>query len=72
MDIPPVDMETGEILEAPPVHFDDLPPLPEEEWIEPEIILPQADYDLPSEVDFPEEDEFLEDEDVGGGGRFFC
>ena len=64
LDIPPVDMETGEILEAPPVHFDDLPPLPEEEWIEPEIILPQADYDLPSEVDFPEEDEFLEDEDV--------
>ena len=39
LDIPPVDMETGEILEAPPVHFDDLPPL-------------------------PEEDEFLEDEDV--------
>ena len=64
LDIPPVDMETGEILEAPPVHFDDLPPLPEEEWIEPEIILPQADSDLPSEVDFPEEDEFLEDEDV--------
>ena len=64
LDIPPVDMETGEILEAPPVHFDDLPPLPEEEWVEPEIILPQADYDLPSEVDIPEEDEFLEDEDI--------
>ena len=64
LDIPPVDMETGEILEAPPVHFDDLPPLPEEEWIEPEIILPQADYDLPSEVDIPEEAEFLEDEDI--------
>jgi len=64
LDIPPVDMETGEILEAPPVHFDDLPPLPEEEWIEPEIILPQADYDLPSEVDILEEDEFLDDEDV--------
>ena len=64
LDIPPVDMETGEILEAPPVHFDDLPPLPEEEWIEPEIILPQADYDLPSEVDIPEEAEFLDDEDV--------
>lgn len=64
LDIPPVDMETGEILEAPPVHFDDLPPLPEEEWVEPEIILPQADYDLPSEVDIPEEAEFLEDEDV--------
>ena len=64
LDIPPVDMETGEILEAPPVHFDDLPPLPEEEWVEPEIILPQADYEVPSEVAIPEEDEFLEDEDV--------
>ena len=64
LDIPPVDMATGEILEAPPVHFDDLPPLPEEEWVEPEIILPQADYEVPSEVDIPEEDEFLEDEDV--------
>ena len=62
--IPPVDMETGEILETSSVHFDDLPPLPEEEWVEPEIILPQADYDLPSEVDIPEEDEFLEDEDI--------
>ena len=64
LDIPPVDMETGEILEAPPIHFDDLPPFPEEEWIEPEIILPQADYEVPSEVDIPEEAEFLEDEDV--------
>ena len=64
LDIPPVDMATGEILEAPPVHFDDLPPLPEEEWIEPEIILPQADYEVPSEVDIPEEAEFLDDEDV--------
>ena len=60
LDIPPVDMETGEILEAPPVHFDDLPPLPEEEWVEPEIILPQADYEVPSEVDIPEEDEDVE------------
>ena len=64
LDIPPVDMETGEILEAPPVHFDDLPPLPEEEWVEPEIILPQADYEVPSEVDSPEEAKFLDDEDV--------
>ena len=64
LDIPPVDMETGEILEAPPVHFDDLPPLPEEEWVEPEIILPQADYEVPSEVDIPEEAKFLDDEDV--------
>ena len=64
LDIPPVDMETGEILEAPSVHFDDLPPLPEEEWVEPEIILPQADYEVPSEVDTPEEAEFLDDEDV--------
>ena len=64
LDIPPVDMETGEILEALPVHFDDLPPLSEEEWVEPEIILPQADYEVPSEVDIQEDDEFLEDEDV--------
>ena len=64
LDIPPVDMETGEILEAPPVHFDDLPPLPEEEWVEPEIILPQADYDYPEVDDITEEDEFLEDEDI--------
>lgn len=64
LDIPPVDMETGEILETPSVHFDDLPPLPEEEWVEPEIILPQAGYEVPSEVDIPEEDEFLEDEDI--------
>ena len=64
LDLPPVDMETGEILEVPPVHFDDLPPLPEEEWVEPEIILPQADYDYPEVDDIPEEDEFLEDEDV--------
>ena len=64
LDIPPVDMETGEILEATPVHFDDLPPLPEKEWVEPEIILPQADYDYPEADDIPEEDEFLEDEDI--------
>ena len=64
LDSPPVDMETGEILEASPVHFDDLPPLPEEEWVEPEIILPQADYEVPNEVDIPEEAEFLDDEDV--------
>ena len=62
LDSPSVDMETGEILSEEPLH--DFPPLPEEEWVEPEIILPQADYDLPSEVDIPEEDEFLEDEDV--------
>ena len=64
LDIPPVDMETGEILEAPPVHFDDLPPLPEEEWVEPEIILPQADYDYPKVDDIPQEDDYVEDEDV--------
>ena len=64
LDIPPVDMETGEILEAPPVHFDDLPPLPEEEWVEPEIILPQADYDYPKVDDIPQEDDYAEDEDV--------
>ena len=64
LDIPPVDMETGEILEATSVQFDDLPPLPEEEWVEPEIILPQADNDYPEADDIPEEDEFLEDEDI--------
>ena len=64
LDIPPVDMETGEILEATSVQFDDLPPLPEEEWVEPEIILPQADYDYPEVDDITEEDEFLEDEDI--------
>ena len=64
LDIPPVDMETGEILEAPPVHFDDLPLLPEEEWVEPEIILPQADYDYPKVDDIPQEVDYAEDEDV--------
>ena len=64
LDIPPVDMETGEILEAPPIHFDDLPPIPEEEWVEPEIILPQADYDYPEGEDIPQEADYAEDEDV--------
>lgn len=63
LDILPVDMETGEILEAPPIHFDDLPPLPEEEWVEPEIILPQADFDYPEEGDYPEEEVFSEEDD---------
>ena len=64
LDMPPVDMETGEIIEAPPVHFDDIPPLPEEEWVEPEIILPQADYDYPEVDDIPQGADYAEDEDV--------
>ena len=35
--LPPVDPETGEILSEVPDY--DFPPIPEEEWIEPEIIL---------------------------------
>ena len=41
LDMPPVDMETGEILTEDVVL--DVPPVPEEEWVEPEIILPQVD-----------------------------
>ena len=40
LDMPPVDMETGEILTEDVVL--DVPPVPEEEWVEPEIILPQV------------------------------
>ena len=62
LSLPPIDMETGEILSEEALQ--DFPPLPEEEWMEPEIILPQADYEIPSEVDIPEEAEFLDDEDI--------
>lgn len=61
IDMPPVDMETGEILSEEPLH--DFPPLPEEEWVEPEIILPQAEYEYPEEVDLPEEEVFSEEDD---------
>ena len=61
LDITPVDMETGEILSDEPVQ--EFPPLPEEEWVEPEIILPQADFEYPEEVDIPEEDVFPEEDD---------
>ncbi len=37
LDMPPVDMETGEILTDDVVL--DVPPVPEEDWVEPEIIL---------------------------------
>ena len=60
--LPPIDMETGEILSEEPLQ--DIPPLPEEEWVEPEIILPQADYDYPKVDDIPQEDDYAEDEDV--------
>ena len=56
LDLPPVDMETGKILTEDVVL--DVPPVPEEEWVEPEIILPQAG------LEFPEQEETLDDEDV--------
>ena len=55
LNVSPVDMETGEILAEVPLQ--DYPPLPKEEWVEPEIILPQADFDLP-------EEDFSDAEDV--------
>ena len=60
--LPPIDMETGEILSEEPLQ--DIPPLPEEEWVEPEIILPQADYDFPQLDDIPQGADYAEDEDV--------
>ena len=56
LNMPPVDMETGEILTEEDVQ--DLPPMPEEEWVEPEIILPQAEHE------FPNQEEIFDDEDV--------
>jgi len=56
LDLPPVDMETGEILTEDVVL--DVPPMPEEDWVEPEIILPQA------EDEFPEQEQTFDDEDV--------
>lgn len=55
LDLPPVDMETGEILTEEAVQ--NLPPIPEEKWVEPEIILPQA------ELKFPEQEDDSDDED---------
>lgn len=56
LDLPPVDMETGEILTEEAVQ--NLLPIPEEKWVEPEIILPQA------ELKFPEQEDDSDDEDV--------
>lgn len=56
LDLPPVDMETGEILTEEAVQ--NLPPIPEEKWVEPEIILPQ------SELKFPEQEDDSDDQDV--------
>ena len=56
LDLPPVDMETGEILTEEAVQ--ELPTIPEEEWVEPEIILPQAG------LEFPEQEDGSDDEDV--------
>lgn len=56
LDLPPVDMETGEILTEEAVQ--NLPPIPEEKWVEPEIILPQP------ELKFPEQEDDSDDQDV--------
>ncbi|HEW2746369.1 TPA: DNA translocase FtsK [Streptococcus pneumoniae] len=56
LDLHPVDMETGEILTEEAVQ--NLPPIPEEKWVEPEIILPQA------ELKFPEQEDDSDDQDV--------
>lgn len=56
LDLPPVDMETGEILTEEAVQ--NLPPIPEEKWVEPEIILSQT------ELKFPEQEDDSDDEDV--------
>lgn len=56
LDLPPVDMETGEILTEEAVQ--NLPPISEEKWVEPEIILPQA------ELKFPEQEDDSDDQDV--------
>ncbi|HHA8978454.1 TPA: DNA translocase FtsK [Streptococcus pneumoniae] len=56
LDLPPVDMETGEILTEEAVQ--NLPPIPEEKWVESEIILPQA------ELKFPEQEDDSDDQDV--------
>ncbi|EJG65079.1 TPA: DNA translocase FtsK [Streptococcus pneumoniae] len=56
LDLPPADMETGEILTEEAVQ--NLPPIPEEKWVEPEIILPQA------ELKFPEQEDDSDDQDV--------
>ena len=61
LDMQPVDMETGEILSDQPLQ--EFPPLSEEEWVEPEIILPQADFDYPEEGNYPEEEVFSEEDD---------
>lgn len=55
LDLPPVDMETGEILTEEAVQ--DLPPIPEEEWVEPEIILPQAEHEFPDQEDGSDDEE---------------
>ena len=53
--MPPVDMETGEIL--PDISMEDVPPTPDEEWIEPEIILPQPEFEIQDvEEEFEDQD----------------
>ena len=59
--LPPIDMETGEILSDESLQ--EFPPLSEEEWVEPEIILPQADFDYPEEDDYPVKEVFSDEDD---------
>lgn len=62
LDLPPVDMETGEILTEEAVQ--NLPPIPEEKWVEPEIILPQAELKFPEQEDDSDDSDDSDDEDV--------
>ena len=55
LDLPPVDMETGEILTEDVVL--DVPPVPEEDWVEPEIILPQAEHEFLEQEDGSDDEE---------------
>ena len=53
--MPPVDIETGEIL--PDISMENVPPIPDEEWIEPEIILPQSEFEIQDvEEEFEDQD----------------
>lgn len=56
LNMPPVDMETGEILPEEPAQ--DFPQVSEAEWVEPEIILPQP------EVHEEEDEDLADEEDV--------
>lgn len=55
LNMPPVDMETGEILPEEPVQ--DVPPVSEAEWVEPEIILPQPEVHEVKDKDLVDEED---------------